>query len=169
MSGRNSDPQDNRPPSSRGAHEAGMSEYGYDEGLGGVQAAETMLDIVRRLLEHEAGHPLVGEEVAELSERVCQKLRSHLVNILGTSGYHLFIVRAAATAETNSKLVVDADSRLKGQGMSVLSSSHQAAVETTLARFLDLMEDLVGQNLVLRLIHQAWPEFVLLPPYLSQK
>lgn len=126
-------------------------------------SGDTNLDIARRLLEHAGGARGDPDTLSEASDQVYDRLRSHLVEVLGTSGYRFLLARA--TAQANSKLAVGTDDRLKNPGGSALGPTHLAAVEDTLASVFDLLSEMVGQNLVLRLIHQAWPNFDVLLPF----
>lgn len=130
-----------------------------------MPSGDTNLDIARRLLEHARGASWGTDALSETSDQVYDRLRSHLVEVLGTSGYRFLLARAIDTAHANSKLAVGTDDRLKNPGGSALGPTHLTAVEATLASVFDLLSEIVGQNLVLRLIHQAWPNFDVLPPF----
>ncbi len=163
MAGHDTDPEENRQATSLDAVEAEGS--GHNQARGGLESEETLLDITRRLLKHETGDRHGSEEESEPSERVCLKLRAQLVDILGTSGFRYLMRRAVATAEAHPMLEVDDNGILKALGRSVAAPSYQAVVLTALTRFLHLLADIIGINLVLRLIHQAWPEFLILLPF----
>jgi hypothetical protein len=149
-------------PEGRGVGVAGLNNEMRSKGL---LPEETMLHIVRRLLEHEAGDSQCPAALAEASERVCQKLRVHLADVMGTSGFRFLMVRAATTAGGSFKLTINDDGCLKMLDASGLDPSQQAAAQASLANVLELLADYIGQNLVLRFIHQVWPDFLLLPPF----
>ncbi len=50
-----------------------------------------------------------------------------------------------------------------------LDSTHKAVVVSILAHFLELLTDFIGHNLVLRMVHQAWPDFEILQPFSTRK
>jgi len=163
VTGSGANPRRNRPGSSGDeslAHPLGLSEQG---GLRG----DTNLDIARRLLAHARVVSGGADALSETNDRVYDRLRLHLVEVLGTSGYRFLLARAIVTAHANASLVIGADDRLRNPGGSALGPTHLPAVESTLAAVFDLLSEIVGQNLVLRLIHQAWPTFDLLPPFHS--
>ena len=88
--------------------------------------------------------------------------RSMIVSAAERPGYHL-------TLATLSAVKVDEDGCLKLLERSELGSPHQAVVVAILASFFELLTNFIGQNLVMRMIHQAWPDFVVLPPFSSSK
>jgi hypothetical protein len=132
---------------------AGDADTGR-EARGEIKREETLRAFVQRILEHEAGSRRRARDSAELpSVLVCRKLRPPLVDIMGRSGFRLLMVRAAAKAGAESQVVVDDDGYVNA-----LHPSDQALIVDVLIAFIDLTAEIMGQNLALRLVRNAWPE-----------
>lgn len=148
---------------------------GADEARRGLRAEESMHDIVKRLVEREAWDHPDSAGLAKATLNICRAVRPHLVDIMGTGGFRFMMVRALGMLSTQSKSVqntllkVNDEGCLVCQDESALDSTSQAAVITVLSNFFDLLSSYIGSNLVLRLIHQAWPDFSLLPSFSRPK
>lgn len=155
---------------------------GPREERGGSYPEETSLDIARRLLQHEVSTHHSDLELAEATELLCRTMRPYLVDIMGTIGFRSMMSHALSmtsraaerpgfhlTSASLSLVKVDDDGCLKWLEKSELDSPHQNVVVAILAHFFDLLTNFIGQNLVLRLVHQVWPDFVVLPPFSPSK
>ena len=119
-------------------------------------------------MEHEAKGRDITDDLGGISDRLCLKLRAHLGDLMGTSGFHFTMDRAISAARVRTELIVGGDGSLEDPTGAPLTAEHLNGVTLTLACFLDILDLLVGPNLLMRLIHQAWPEFDVLPPFTSR-
>ncbi|MBI3910556.1 MAG: hypothetical protein HY320_06425 [Armatimonadetes bacterium] len=129
------------------------------------RATPAFLDLAGRLLAYEAGGGQQPQELAEATQRACQKLREHLSALIGSAGFRALLSRALTLAKTEfptlAEVQIDAAGDLAGlheaaQGEeSAGMSGDMAAI---LAQFLWLLATFIGEDLALRLAGEVWPE-----------
>ena len=154
----------------------------WDEECHGLYPEETSVEIVTRLLRHEARQPHGGLDLSKAAEGLCLRMQPYLVDVMGAVGLHAMMVHARSLmirsiertrpnlSLLNLNLVtIDDDGCLRWLEKSELDSPDQAIVVATLAHFFDLLTAFIGQNLVLRMIHQEWTDFVVLLPFSRSK
>ena len=123
---------------------------------------------VRRLLLEANGGSNAPSDTIVAAEFALQRLRVHVMRWMGPDGFHAVLTRALANARAGYPLLsavrieprTDVKlSELSGRartddGEGELAESLVAFVAATLA----LLARLIGDDLVIRLTHQAWPE-----------
>ena len=133
------------------------------------QAPQQLQALIWRLLEYEAGGRPCPEALQAGIEQVDQKLRDHLVRLIGPQGFDALMARAVTLAKTEvADLEEEArkasDGTLPGRHGPGWGSDPRAAVEgqiKVLAHFLWLLATLIGEDLTLRLVHITWPAITL--------
>lgn len=131
-----------------------------------VTVASPYHEHVRRLLLGENGSPNAPGHTIAAAELALQRLREHLTRWMGADGFHAVVTRALANARVSHPLLAEVrieprtEVRLSelsgkaGAGDGELDESLVALVAGTLA----LLGRLIGDDLVMRLAHRAWPE-----------
>ncbi len=134
--------------------------------------AIAMLDMVRRLLAHEAAEDRGREASLEAAERVLVKLRAHLSRRTGQEGFQTLLARALTLTVTQvprlSAVQVEADGSLVGLRDSLAPVSSEApdseaqedAIEgavALIAHLFGLLVTFIGEDLTLRMLGTLWP------------
>lgn len=95
---------------------------------------------------------------------ICEKLRPHLANLMGNTGFRALLSRALARAEGAvpplRALQVKADGSLAGlEELGAQASAVEFANcgVVLVAQLLDLLVAFVGEALTLRLVSEVWP------------
>ena len=129
------------------------------------QATPQMRNLTRELIANE---PLTNESSAFKALEAfhgTEKLRPHLVNLMGKGGYRALLARALVQTSAEvpwlDTVTVDADGTLKG--MVVLHSRIDPAEflegnVVVLAQLLGLLIALIGPDLSTRLMGEIWPK-----------
>lgn len=123
-------------------------------------------DVMRRVLQHEAGGARDVESLAGAVERVCRKLSGELETLVGRGGVAALLGRAVNLAKREFpclgavRLQMDGPVALEGlreslQGCSAAGA--EAASLALLANLLGLLVNLVGEDLGLRPVTNVWP------------
>ena len=138
--------------------------------------AKVIPDLVRRLVSHEAGESQDQESLIEAAERVADKLRVHLSRRIGQEGYRTLLARALALTTAEFPRLISVQVGKDGSLLGLRESAgpdlptgrdnegNQDAVEgmaALLARFLELLATLIGEDLTLRMLGSVWPELAL--------
>lgn len=122
-------------------------------------------DLVRRLLQHEAGGARDPASLAAAVERACRKLSGELETLVGRGGVAALLGRAVNLAKREFaflsavRLQMDGPVALDGLGESLQGRSAaeaEAASVTLLAHLLGLLVNLVGEDLGLRPVMNVW-------------
>lgn len=128
-----------------------------------------MLILARRLIALETRGSKPPSSKNPVLFPVFDKLRPHLVMLVGRAGYHALVSRALALAETESSWLrgvkVKADGSLPLWG--------EVPVEPEINEFLDgrvdllahligLMAAFIGEKLTVRLVGEVWPKASLI-------
>lgn len=132
--------------------------------------SSAMQQLARRLLDHEMSAGPGAEDVTAAADAVFRKLSSHLVLLVGSTGFHILLGRAVHLARPEFPLLEGvstgpgSDGRLEGlseraQGQD--GGEVRDAVTAVLAGFLGLVAYFIGDELAARIVSRAWPD---LPP-----
>ncbi len=118
-----------------------------------------------RLIRREARSRQPDSEVPDAFQ-ICEKLRSPLATLMGSTGYHALLSRALAIARRGhawlhtvqvpaaGPLAVPADAAAP-----VTPQALAAGSAALIATLLDLLVTFIGEPLTLRLVHEVWPDF----------
>ena len=124
-------------------------------------------EIARRVLAREATASDTQEEQIAAAERALRRLQEHLLRWFGPDGLHALHSRALATArEVHPALThVRIEPRLEARLTELAAIAHAYrpgdvgdALTALIAATLALLSRLIGDDLVRRLLQQAWPE-----------
>ena len=124
--------------------------------------------LARQLLAHEAEGRQQPEALAEAADRACQRLRQRLESLTGLVGFNTLFARALnlATAEFPGLDALTVEQRPDAclAGVRAFAAAHEpaeagAGLAAILANFIGLLVTFIGEDLGLRLVRQAWPEF----------
>jgi hypothetical protein len=108
-----------------------------------------------------------GESGAEgaAAFRVGEKFRNVLAPILGSSGFRVFLRRALTLAQSEAPelmaVAVRADGSLEGSIKPGVQSGEGQVAEAEvilISRFVGLLVDFIGEELVMSFVREAWPE-----------
>ncbi len=117
-------------------------------------------DLARRLIAYEATRgPSDGAVGAAL--RACETLRGSLAKFVGAAGFRSLLSRALAMAKSESPSLgpvrVGPDGSLDGlEGVEPNQDADAGAV--VVSQLLGLLVTFIGEPLMLRLVHDAWPD-----------
>jgi hypothetical protein len=135
-----------------------------------TMAPSNTVALARRLIMYEA-HGLDRPEVlAEAGERTWERLRRRLVALIGPEGFDALFARALALARSDHPMLADIHyDAAKGYSLMGLREGAHEHVPTDVldalvavtAHFFAVLVRLIGADLVVRLMREAWPE---LPP-----
>ena len=125
--------------------------------------------LARRLLSLESGGQDDPEALAAAIDRATGRLRGRLAGLVGQHGFAALCARAVRLAqrETPTLAGITYDARppggLRGTHEFVLANASDpaaatAALASILAQLIGLLIAFIGQDLTVRLIHEAWPE-----------
>ncbi len=126
--------------------------------------------LARRLVMIEARGLDRPEELAEAGERAWERLRRRLTVLIGPEGFDALFARALALSRSDYPMLAGIQyEAANGYGLTGLREiAHERAPTDVLnatvivtANFLAVLARLIGVDLVVRLMREAWPE---LPP-----
>jgi len=126
---------------------------------------------VRKLLAAEPGESS-SKELAERATRACEQLARHLSRLLGNNGIRTLFDRCLIKAGAQFPWLVQAKSVPGGTSDEAWSALRTAlehqdpdtaceAFVLLLVTFIGLLERLIGEGLVERLLHEVWPAVFL--------
>ena len=132
-----------------------------------------MLDLVRRLLAHEAAESQDQDSLIEAAERVSEELRVHLSKRIGQEGFRTILARSLALTTAQfphlSAVRVGADGTLIGLRGAISHAQEAQDKEAQgvtiegavalVAQLLALLISFIGEDLTLRLLSAVQPEF----------
>lgn len=135
------------------------------------RATPGLIDLGRRLLEHEAGGGKRPRDLAEAAERVFRKMHDGLIELIGLDGYRVLVARAIHLAKADWPLLraVRAGQpelglaeryRLDGLCESLEDQDERvaaSALSALIGSFIWLLATLIGQGMALRLLRRIWP------------
>ena len=127
-----------------------------------TQVSAVATEAARQFWAHdglEAGAP---EEMAAAAEQGCARLRAVLIRWIGSEGYRALLDRALAQARAEHPAIAGLQ-RQGGdvEGVAVAVGVHSAAevregILALVARLIDLLSRLIGEDMATRLVEQAW-------------
>jgi hypothetical protein len=123
-------------------------------------------ELARRLLAHETAGREDAAEVVAAAERVLRRVYEHLGRWFGSDGIHAVLTRALAHARrshpalAHARIATDGELLLHGAepGTEAADPAEVASALTAMiAATIAVLERLLGEGLLLRLVHQIWP------------
>ena len=114
----------------------------------------------------EAAKSLVGDqtsskEVADRATQACERLAKHFSRVLGETGVAMLLERSIMVASAEYPWLVAARSRDLTAFRAAMESQKPdvatAAFVAVLSAFVGLLERLIGEGLVHRLLDEVWP------------
>jgi hypothetical protein len=123
-----------------------------------------MRGLAQRLLAHETAILNCSEHTTPAVIRVTEKLRASLIRLAGAAGFRTLLTRALTLAKMRaadtpgiSEVQVMPNGSL--EGLNALPTDGDAAAVGLLliAQLLELLVVFIGEDLVLRLLSDAWP------------
>ena len=125
----------------------------------------TMRDLAQRLLAHEASAGQTPNDNTHAVFRVSEKLRRPLITLAGAAGFRALLTRTLALTKVHTPDVAALEVRPDGSlnGLTNFKNDGQAAEVgiQVIGQLLDLLVIFIGDQLVLRLVLDVWPD---LPP-----
>jgi hypothetical protein len=122
-----------------------------------------MRGFAERLVAYETRANKSARAMSPGGFSVCEKLRPHLMTLVGNNGFRALLSRSLALASAEAAWLravrVKADGTLEGppniqtQGAEV----HEGGV-VLVAQLLGLLVAFIGENLTLRLVREVWPK-----------
>jgi len=97
------------------------------------------------------------------SERIMSAIHGRIGKVVGSGGFEVLLKRALALTARNHPVLA---SMSVGERGSLVTAHEQApdpvamrtAITALLATFVELLAELIGEDLALRLVGDAWPE-----------
>lgn len=132
-----------------------------------------MRALAQRLLAYEAAALTSSEQDTPAVFRVFEKLRGPLTTLAGATGFRTLLARALTLAKAHapgiSTIQVKPDGFL--EGLSELHDDGEVAEAGVLliAQLLGLLVLFIGENLVLRLVLDVWPDLPVVEPELQRE
>jgi hypothetical protein len=123
-------------------------------------------ELARRIVEHEAGGSADPAATAAAVETAFQRLKDHLVDMLGTGGVSALYRRALHLAQREqpilARVAVSGEpaacfTRLAESLVSSTDEEATAAATTVLTHLLGLLVMLLGEELGMKPIRKLWP------------
>lgn len=132
------------------------------------RATLMMREFAARLIAFESrGKKSAGAKIPA-GFAVCEKLRPNLATLMGTAGFCALLSRALALASGEvprlTAVRVRADGLVAGLDELEAPAEREKLVKGSalvLAHLLGLLEAFIGENLMLRLLHDVWPKLTL--------
>lgn len=132
-----------------------------------VPPSPRLIELARRIVEHEAGGPPDGAASVAAVEGACRRLKDHLIDVLGSGGVSALLSRAVHLAQReNPSLAGVAVGGEPGGCFTGLAESLAArtdeettvAAATVLAHVLNLLVVLLGEELGMKPVQKLWPQ-----------
>jgi hypothetical protein len=132
------------------------------------RATPQMRDLSQCLIAYETRGNKSSEAKTPATFLVGEKLRPHLATLMGNVGFRALLSRALALANAEVPWLravhVKADGSLEGLDELEAQVDPEEMAEGTVvlaAQLLGLLVVLIGENLTLRLVREAWPKLSL--------
>ena len=124
--------------------------------------------LASRLMAYEADKITSGETPKSAAFRVCDKLHRPLSRLAGIAGFRSLLSRALALASSEVRWLkavhINADGHLEGLDEAQLRLARDEGAKgeiVLIAHFLGLLATFIGEELMLRLVQEAWPDVAL--------
>lgn len=127
-----------------------------------MQVSTAATEASRQFWAHDgldAGSP---EELAAAAEQGCARLRAVLTRWIGSEGYRALVNRALEQARAEHPAVAGLQCQGNDvEGVAAAVGAHSAAelregILALVARLIDLLSRLIGEDMATRLVEQAW-------------
>ncbi len=124
-------------------------------------------DLACQMLAYEAGGKESSEEMAEVGQRICQKLDQQMTKLIGPAGLSALTSRALYLARVEFPFLngvsIETQEKtcLEGLRESVVGrppTEAVSAIEAIFANFVWLLMTFIGEDLALRQVRNIWPE-----------
>jgi hypothetical protein len=134
-----------------------------------IQRSPAVDDLVRRLLEHEAGGARDAESLASSVEQACHKLCDELEAQVGRGGVCALFGRAVSLSKREfpylATIRVQTAAPLSFQALRESlrgrdAAEVEAASASLLGNLLGVLVNLLGEDLGLRPVRSVWPNLV---------
>jgi hypothetical protein len=115
-----------------------------------------LVDAVRQLLAARPGEGMSAKDVADRAARTSEKFAQHLARLLGGSGVDTLWRRSIVLASSEVPWVSSVGTlreAMEQQPPDIATDGFIAVFST----FVDLLERLIGEGLVDRLLVEVWP------------
>ena len=127
-----------------------------------TQVSAVATEASRQFWAHDGLDGGGPEEMAAAAEQGCARLRGVLTRWIGSEGYRALVDRALAQARAEHPAV--AGLQCQGgdlEGVATAVGLHSAAevregILALVARLIDLLSRLIGEEMATRLVEQAW-------------
>lgn len=123
--------------------------------------------MARRLVHRSGADGGVGRTVAHAAVDACNQLYQDLSRWVGRDGCHALFTRALAEARTDHPLLEEIQLRARSEpyveGVAEAIETYGAAqtaeaIESMLARLIELLGRLIGDDIAMKLIEESFPE-----------
>jgi hypothetical protein len=128
-------------------------------------ATPKMRDFAERLIAHESRQKGSSPKKLPVVFPICEKLRPHLMTLVGHAGFHALLTRALALGSAEiawlRAVQVKEDCLLAGPEKlhTPLESDELFEGQVVLAaQLLGLLVAFIGENLTFRLVREIWPK-----------
>jgi hypothetical protein len=120
-------------------------------------------ELAQRLLAYEVAADNPSEANSSAGLRVFEKLRRLLSTLVGSSGFRSLLARALTLAKAQDPHISVATIKPDGslEGLSGIGKQNQAAEVILIAQLLGLLVTFIGENLMLSLLLDAWPDLLV--------
>lgn len=134
-----------------------------------AQTSPELVELARRILEHEGGGSSDPAASVAAADRACRRLKDHLLDLLGSEGVYALLRRALHLAEREQPLLAEvAVSREPATcfinlAESLAASTDEeaaAAASSILTHVLDLLVMLFGRELGMKPVRKLWPQAI---------
>lgn len=127
-----------------------------------TQVSAVATEAARQFWAHDGLEAAAPREMAAAAEQGCARLRAVLTRWIGSEGYRALVDRALA--QTRAEHPAIEGLQLEGEdveGFAVAIGVHSAAevregILALVARLIDLLSRLIGEDMATRLVEQAW-------------
>ena len=127
-----------------------------------MQVSTAATEAARQFWAHDGLDTDAPEEMAAAAEQGCARLRAVLTRWIGSEGYRALVDRALAQSRAEHPAV--AGLQCQGgdlEGVAAAVGVHSAAevregILELVARLIDLLSRLIGEEMATRLVEQAW-------------
>ncbi len=132
------------------------------------RASSKLRHFAKRLTVYERGASKITDQKTPPAFQVCEKLRAHLVTLLGNAGFRELLACALPRAQAEipwlGAVHLKADGAL--EGLEELSAKHSEGELfeggiVLLAQLLGLLVAFIGEDLTLRFVSEVWSDVPL--------
>ena len=127
-----------------------------------TQVSPVATEAARQFWAHDGLTAGAPEEMAEAAEQGCARLRGVLTRWIGSEGYRVLVDRALAEARAEHPAIADLQCTggdVEGVGAAVGvhgGAEVREGILALVARLIDLLSRLIGEDMATRLVEQAW-------------